>query len=185
MRHLTHCREHPSVSHVGLPARALALFEWGSAWLAMLPSDSLSRAGWTQQRRCGETACASSGGSWQMGRCCRGGRLASVRCSRGRVHRPARDWEPAVGDHKKLALMAGRVASTKTLASGAPADTAEAVESDLAVVVVVTRHPYQTLGACSLVGARRRASLSLAAPLGERAVLEVQQGLPVSVTLTP
>ena len=63
--------------------------------------------------------------------------------------------------------------------------TAEAVESDVAVVVIVTRHPHVTIGACTGVGASRTASLMLAAPLGERTVLEVQQGLPVPVTLTP
>jgi hypothetical protein len=63
--------------------------------------------------------------------------------------------------------------------------TAEAAESDLAVVVIVTRHPHAALGACSAVGAPRTATVELAAPLGERAVLEVQQGLPVPVVLTP
>ena len=63
--------------------------------------------------------------------------------------------------------------------------TAEAVESDLAVVVIVTRHPHLTMGACSAVGAQRTATVELAAPLGERTVLEVQQGRPVPVTLTP
>ena len=63
--------------------------------------------------------------------------------------------------------------------------TAEAVESDLAVVVIVTRHPHAGFGACSAVGAPRTASVELAAPLGGRAVLEVQQGLPVPVVLTP
>ncbi len=63
--------------------------------------------------------------------------------------------------------------------------TAEAVESDLAVVVIVTRHPHMTIGACTAEGAPRTAALELAAPLGERTVLEVQQGRPVPVTLTP
>lgn len=64
--------------------------------------------------------------------------------------------------------------------------TGDAVESDLAVVVIVTRHPHATLGeACSLVGAARTATVMLTAPLGQRAVLEVQQGLPVPVVLTP
>jgi hypothetical protein len=63
--------------------------------------------------------------------------------------------------------------------------TAEAVESDLAVVVIVTRHPHLTFSGCSAVGAQRTASVELAAPLGERAVLEVQQGLPVPVVLSP
>lgn len=63
--------------------------------------------------------------------------------------------------------------------------TAEAVESDLAVVVIVTRHSHVTIGACTAVGAPRTATLELAAPLGERTVLEVQQGRPVPVTLAP
>jgi hypothetical protein len=63
--------------------------------------------------------------------------------------------------------------------------TAEAVESPLAVVVIVTAHPHGLFEACTAVGARRSATVELAAPLGERAVLEVQQGLPVPVLLTP
>jgi hypothetical protein len=58
--------------------------------------------------------------------------------------------------------------------------TAEAVESDLAVVVIVTRHPRVGLGeACSAVGARRTATATLAAPLGDRVVLDLQQGTAV------
>jgi len=63
--------------------------------------------------------------------------------------------------------------------------TAEAVESDLAVVVIVTRHPHVTIGACSAVGARRTATATLAAPLGDRVVLDLQQGTPVPVVLAP
>ena len=65
--------------------------------------------------------------------------------------------------------------------------TAEAVESDLAVVVIVTRHPHvDALGAaCSAVGARRTATATLAAPLGDRVVLDLQQGTPVPVVLAP
>jgi hypothetical protein len=63
--------------------------------------------------------------------------------------------------------------------------TAEAVESDLAVVVIVTRHPHVTIGACSAVGARRTATATLAAPLGDRVVLDLQQGTPVPVSLAP
>ncbi len=40
------------------------------------------------------------------------------------------------------------------------------------------------IGACTADGARRTASVELAAPLDERAVLEVQQGRPVPVVLT-
>ena len=65
--------------------------------------------------------------------------------------------------------------------------TAEAVESHLAVVVIVTRHPHVApLGeACSAVGARRSATVTLAAPLGDRPVLDLQQGTPVPVVLAP
>jgi len=63
--------------------------------------------------------------------------------------------------------------------------TAEAVESSEAVVVIVIEHSNLTIGACTAEGAVRTATAELAAPLGNRAVLEVQQGLPVAVTLTP
>jgi hypothetical protein len=65
--------------------------------------------------------------------------------------------------------------------------TAEAVESELAVVVIVTRHPrVAPLGeACTAVGARRTATATLAVPLGDRVVLDLQQGTPVSLVLAP
>ena len=65
--------------------------------------------------------------------------------------------------------------------------TAESVESDLAVVVIVTRHPHSPPfgGACSAVGARRTATAMLAAPLGDRVVLDLQRGTPVPVVLAP
>lgn len=65
--------------------------------------------------------------------------------------------------------------------------TAEAVESDLAIVVIVTRHPHVVpFGeACFLVGARRTASATMAAPLGDRVVLDLQQGTPVPIVLAP
>lgn len=63
--------------------------------------------------------------------------------------------------------------------------TARAVESANAVVVIVIEHPHPHDGACLLLGAARDATVELAAPLGERAVLEVVQGLPVPVTILP
>ena len=65
--------------------------------------------------------------------------------------------------------------------------TAEGIESDLAVVVIVTRHPHAPpFGqACSAVGARRTATAMLTAPLGDRVVLDLQQGTPVPVVLAP
>jgi hypothetical protein len=66
--------------------------------------------------------------------------------------------------------------------------TGEAVESQQAVVVIVIAHnsapPLGPGEACNAMGARRTATVDLSAPLGERAVLEVRQGLPVAVTLT-
>jgi hypothetical protein len=63
--------------------------------------------------------------------------------------------------------------------------TAEAVESSTAVVVIVIQHSHVTPAPCRLVAATRTATVRLAAPLGDRAVLEVREGLPVPVTLAP
>jgi hypothetical protein len=63
--------------------------------------------------------------------------------------------------------------------------TAEAVESRTAVVVIVIEHPNPFAGPCTSEGARRTATVTLAETLGERTVLEVKQGLPVAVLLTP
>jgi hypothetical protein len=63
--------------------------------------------------------------------------------------------------------------------------TAEAVESPTAVVVIVTAHPHGFGETCAAVGAPRTAVVQLAAPLGDRALLEVKEGLPVSVELAP
>ncbi|SCF41599.1 hypothetical protein GA0074696_5556 [Micromonospora purpureochromogenes] len=62
--------------------------------------------------------------------------------------------------------------------------SAEAAESANAVVVIVIEHRHGDGESCGDVGARRTATAELARPLGERAVLEVQQGLPVAVTIT-
>ncbi len=59
--------------------------------------------------------------------------------------------------------------------------TAEAVESELAVVVIVLEHRNPTPGACTLAGRTRKADVDLESELGDRVVLEVQQGLPVPV----
>ncbi len=63
--------------------------------------------------------------------------------------------------------------------------SAEAVESSTAVVVMVISHPNPFSGPCTAEGARRTARVELAEALGERTVLEVTQGLPVPVVLTP
>jgi hypothetical protein len=69
--------------------------------------------------------------------------------------------------------------------------TAETVESDLAVVVVITvttykdSHPGQGGGACTAMGYPRITTAELAASLADRAVLEVREGLPVRVIREP
>ncbi|MGW4155172.1 hypothetical protein ACWEDF_18660 [Micromonospora chersina] len=62
--------------------------------------------------------------------------------------------------------------------------SAEAVESDLAVVVIVIEYRHAKDEACADIGAQRTATVKLSRPLGERAVLEVTQGLPVELTIT-
>jgi hypothetical protein len=62
--------------------------------------------------------------------------------------------------------------------------TAEAVESQTAVVVIVTEHTIGLPVPCSAVGAIRTAEVELSAPLGERTVLEVRERLPVVALLT-
>jgi hypothetical protein len=59
--------------------------------------------------------------------------------------------------------------------------TAEAVESDLAVVVIVVERLNPISSDCPGGGKTRTASVTLDAPLGARAVLEIRQGLPVPV----
>jgi hypothetical protein len=63
--------------------------------------------------------------------------------------------------------------------------TAEVVESDLAIVVIVRAHGTVGGGACSAVGATRTASVSLAAPLGERTILDAQLGVPITLEPGP
>jgi hypothetical protein len=64
--------------------------------------------------------------------------------------------------------------------------TAQAVESSTAVVVIVTEHPGFGISlGCTAEAEFRTADATLSAPLGNRAVLEIMQGMPVSVTLTP
>ncbi len=59
--------------------------------------------------------------------------------------------------------------------------SAEAVESDLAVAVIVHAHANPWPASCTAIGAERTATLVLAEPLASRAVLEVQEGRPVPV----
>lgn len=61
--------------------------------------------------------------------------------------------------------------------------TATAIESSNAVVIIIHEKRHAILETCTAIGARRTAVATVATPLAERAVLEVQQGLPVPVTI--
>ena len=106
-------------------------------------------------------------------------------------------WDP---DHAPVGIsiesaagtVGGRQLTVSFTGAPAPGDqgcgadyTAEAVESSTAVVVIVTEHRHGLFEACTAVGATRTAVVDLAAPLGERSVLEVKEGLPVPVRPTP
>lgn len=81
---------------------------------------------------------------------------------------------------RKLTVSFSGAAKDGSVACGADY-TAEAVESDLAVVIIVIERPNPTATACRPAAKTRTASVTLKEPLGARAVLEVRQGLPVPV----
>jgi hypothetical protein len=58
--------------------------------------------------------------------------------------------------------------------------TAEAVESDTGVVVIVYEHRNTLPAACSAVGAFRAVQVTLAKPLGHRTLIDLQ-AQPISV----
>lgn len=90
--------------------------------------------------------------------------------------------ESALGgaDSRKLEVSFTGAVSNASKPCGADY-TAEAVESELAVVVIVIAHRNTTEGLCTLAGRTRTAEVRLASKLGDRTVLEVKQGLPVPV----
>jgi hypothetical protein len=83
-------------------------------------------------------------------------------------------------DSKKLTVTFVGAVDDATKPCGADY-TGEAVESELAVVVIVSERRHVEGEACRDVGAIRTADVRLASKLGDRTVLEVQQGLPVPV----
>jgi hypothetical protein len=105
-------------------------------------------------------------------------------------------WDPnnppvGISIDSATGTVGGRQLTVAFTGAPAPGDqgcgadyTAEAVESPMAVVVIVTEHPHGLFEACTGVGARRTAEVELSAPLGDRAVLEVKEGRPVAVLLT-
>ncbi|RKN29919.1 hypothetical protein [Micromonospora musae] len=62
--------------------------------------------------------------------------------------------------------------------------TAETVESPTAVTVIVTERARGGAGICPAIAAWRTETVRLDRPLAERTVLDVQQGVPVEVTIT-
>ena len=90
------------------------------------------------------------------------------------------EW--ATGEADSRDLEAGFVGAPNDASQPCGADyTAEAVESEIALVVIIHEERSPVSGACRLVGAFRTALARLDARLGGRAVLEVTQGLPVAV----
>ena len=88
------------------------------------------------------------------------------------------DWAKGADDSRDVEV--GFVGAPDDGSKPCGADyTADAVESEIAVVVIVEEHRNPTPGACLGVGAIRTADVRLESRLGDRVVLEVQQGLPV------
>jgi hypothetical protein len=112
------------------------------------------------------------------------------------VNQPARDPNNAfigLGVDSATASAGGRDLTVSFTGAPGPGSqpcgadyTAETVESSTAVVVIVTEHPHWSLipEACTAVGAERTAVATMAAPLGDRTVLEVGQGQPVAAIVT-
>lgn len=131
----------------------------------------------------------------------------TVKGSRVRITRPAAgghgtvqvtppSWDPYNSPAGLAISSAQTSAGGRTLTvgfTGAPRDasepcgadyTAVTVEAETAVVVYVLERHHAEGESCTAIGHPRTASAELAAPLGERAVLEITQGLPVPVTIT-
>ncbi len=90
--------------------------------------------------------------------------------------------EAATGSADSRKLQVSFIGAVKTKDEPCGADySTEAVESTLAVVVIVTEHRNAAPGGCEAVGRTRTAEVTLKDQLGERAVLEIKQGLPVAV----
>ena len=90
--------------------------------------------------------------------------------------------EGATGSEDSRTLQVSFTGAVKRQDEPCGADyTTEAVESALAVVVIVTEHRNAEPGGCDAIGRTRTAEVMLKDPLGERAVLEIKQGLPVTV----
>jgi hypothetical protein len=104
-------------------------------------------------------------------------------------HRPAGLWvesaEVAADGRTVTAHFTGGRAGTGPCTSDY---TARAVESELAAVIIVEEHPHAAphpapaTMACDLAGHPRTATLTLAAPLAQRTLLQVVDGKPIPTT---
>jgi hypothetical protein len=92
--------------------------------------------------------------------------------------------DSAVVSADGLTLTANFIGAGTTAQRGAcgAAYSGEAVESAHAVVVIIHERFGDRAGNCTMEGYARSAVAELAMPLGDRAVLEDRQGLPVPVT---
>jgi len=90
------------------------------------------------------------------------------------------DWARGAADSRDLVVGFTGAGGNATKPCGADY-TAEAVESELMIVVIVVEERNPTPVACTLEGHSRTAEVRLASRLGDRVVLEVRQGLPVTV----
>jgi hypothetical protein len=100
-------------------------------------------------------------------------------------------WNPIFSSiglhlHSAMGTLDGKEITVVFIGAPNPGDnpcgedySAEAVESALAIVVVVTRHGRIELSGCTAVGAPRTATATLADPLGSRVVLNLDDGQPV------
>jgi len=94
------------------------------------------------------------------------------------------EWAKGTEDSRRLEV--GFIGSSDD-GPCAESYAAEAVESELAIVVIITGRPQDGASGspeprlCTAEGSMRTAEIRLADPLGTRAVLEIRQGLPVPV----
>lgn len=96
---------------------------------------------------------------------------------------PGFSIEAAVGNPEDAQIVVSFVGAPGPASESCGADyIAEAVETNVAIAVIVREHPHAEGEACRLVGAERTATVALTAPLGDRAVLEIREGRPVPVT---
>ena len=99
---------------------------------------------------------------------------------------PGMSFDSVVVDPKTTRMKVNFIGTVEPASSPCGADySAEAVESDKAVVIIVLeqRNPYS--GICTKEGVGRSAALNLARPLGDRVVFNLQKDQPIPVSTAP